>query len=685
VLLPGLALAALAALVLALEDPPLGEAAESSTIVTDRQGRLLRAFTTDDGRWRLPVEQSRVDKRYLDMLIAFEDRRFQVHPGVDALALARAAAQLVRHGRIVSGGSTLTMQVARLIDARHERTGLGKLRQMARAIQLEALLDKSEILDLYLRLAPFGGNIEGVRAASLTYFGREPWRLSPGEAALLVALPQSPEARRPDRNTQAAKRARDRVLDRMAEAHVLSREEANAAKAERVPELRREFPKLAPHLAEAELVAEPQTRVHRLTLDRDLQQAMESLAREHVRSHGARHSAAILVVDHASGEVLAHVGSADYFDEQRFGAIDMVRAVRSPGSALKPLIYGLAFEQGLAHPDTLIEDRPVRFGSYAPKNFDDGFHGVVSMREALQQSLNIPAVKVLSQVGPHMLMGRFRRAGLMTQLPDRSQPSLAIALGGVGMRLTDLTALYAAIARGGEVVRLIHRQEDRRGEGAVLHARRLLTPAAAWYVGDILAGTPPPEGAKGGGIAYKTGTSYGYRDAWAVGFDGKTTIAVWVGRPDAQATPGLTGRTAAAPILFDAFQRLGRRLEPLPPAPQASIVAKGAPLPPPLRRFRFGVEEGQAGIYADGPLQISFPPDKAELEIEESADGEPPPGIVLKAEGGALPLSWLVDGRPIAAPAQSREIVFVPEGRGFARLTVIDAAGRTDRVVVRIR
>jgi penicillin-binding protein 1C len=717
-LLAGSGLGALWAAAWWLGEPPLASAGETSTVVVDRKQRLLRAFTTEDGRWRLPVDHAQVDERYLRMLIAFEDRRFRSHAGVDPIAIGRAAWQLARNGRIVSGASTLSMQTARLIEGRHQRTGGGKLRQMVRAIQLERRLTKEQILDLYLRLAPFGGNLEGVRAASLTYFGKEPRRLSAAEAALLVALPQAPELRRPDRSSEAARRARNRVLDRMAAARVVSSEDAEHAKAERVPTVRGEFPKLAPHLAESERTADPAATVHRLTLDREIQSAFESLARERVATLGSRLSLAILAVDHASGEVLAHVGSADYADETRFGGIDMVRAVRSPGSALKPFIYGLAFEQGLAHPETLIEDRPVRFGSWAPKNFDEAFHGTVTMREALQQSLNVPAVKVLAEVRPQMLVGRFRRLRMVTALPDSSQPSLAIALGGVGMRLSDLTGLYASLARGGEAVRLIHRQEDRgsdrtgaghevdsvdRVDNVDLVARRsvmrlpgstrstlrpqpsrpvLLSPAAAWYVADILAGTPPPESAKGGGIAYKTGTSYGFRDAWAVGFDGRTTIAVWVGRPDGAATPSLTGRTAAAPILFDAFQRLGRPLQPLPPAPRSAVAERGAALPPPLRRFRVANEEAAPGGPVDAPLQIAFPPDKSELEPDEE-DGRS--RLVLKAEGGALPLTWLADGKPLASEAHSREAVLEPEGKGFVRLTVIDARGRVDRVTVRVR
>ena len=668
-----------------LSPPPIAAADALSPTVVDRNNRLLRAFTTPAGRWRLPVEVAEVDPRYLSMLIAYEDRRFYKHNGVDPLAFVRGVGLAARYGKIVSGGSTLTMQVARLLQGEHERTGLGKLRQSVRALQIEQKLSKKEILRLYLRMAPFGGNIEGTRAAALTYFGREPARLSIGEAALLVAIPQAPETRRPDRFPQAAARARARVLARAVTAGVITVAEAQRANLEPVPTARREFPRLAPHLAEAEVAADETKSIHRLTLDAQVQGQLEDLARIHVHGLGQRLSAAILAIDHKTGEVIAHVGASDYFDDTRFGAVDMVRAVRSPGSTLKPIIYGLGFEAGLAHPEMLIEDRPVRFGTYAPKNFDEDFHGTVTMRDALAQSLNIPAVKLLNAVGPGKLMGRMRRVGVTATLPkEATEPTLAIALGGVGLRLADLTALYAALARGGEAVSLKYSRDvttaPRPATPTILR-KHLLAPAAAWYVTDILKDAPPPASAKGGRIAYKTGTSYGYRDAWAIGYDGHHTIGVWVGRPDSAATPGLTGRTAAAPILFDAFQRLSPQRVALPPAPSGAVRTTGALLPPPLKRFQEpGMQAPPDGGYLDAAVQISFPPDRAELEVED-ADG----AIVLKADGGALPLTWLADGAPIQTDSQSREIAWQPDGRGFVKLSVIDARGRVDRVTVRLR
>jgi len=675
-----------------LGPPPLDVADDLSTVVLDRRGQLVRAFTTTSDRWRLPVGTRDVDQRYLSMLFAFEDKNFRTHSGIDLRAVLRAAAQLIRHRRLVSGASTLTMQVARLIEERHERTASGKLRQMVRALQIEERLSKDEILELYLRFAPFGGNLEGVRAATLAYFGKEPKRLSVGEAALLVALPQSPEARRPDRHPQAARSARARVLDRAVAAGVISPAEADRAKNEPIPTGRRAFPMLAPHLTEAEVAAAPAQRVHQLTLDRSLQQSLDQLAREQTALIGERLSSAILVADHQTGEILAYVGAADYLDQTRFGAIDMVTAVRSPGSTLKPFVYGLSFELGLAHPETLIDDRPVRFGAYTPKNFDEDFRGTVTIRSALAHSLNIPAVKVLDRVGPARFVARLKRGGFSPQFAESTEPSLAVALGGVGFTLKDMAGLYAGLARGGSPITLVHRKKDL--DGAALRLRRghaeqrprhLLSPIAAWYVTDILKDAPPPASARGGRIAYKTGTSYGYRDAWAIGYDGRYVVAVWVGRPDNASTPGLMGHGTAAPILFDAFARISARRAPLPPQPAGVLNVSGNDLPAPLKRFAEPGQPRMVGPYLQRSLAIAFPPDRADVEVAESLDAQGLDPLLLKAEGGTLPFTWLADGRPIGTTTHRRDLVWQPQSRGFFKLSVIDAKGQVDRVSVRLK
>jgi penicillin-binding protein 1C len=670
------AAAALYAAALPPIDPDL--ASSRSAIVVDRDGRLLRPFTTPSGHWRLPVTVADVDPRYLAMLKAFEDQRFERHHGVDPLALARAAGQMLAHGRVVSGGSTLTMQVARLVEPRPDRSLGDKLRQAAQAVKLDARLGKAEIATLYLSLAPFGGNIEGVRAASFAYFGKEPNRLSVAEAALLVALPQSPETRRPDRYPQAARKARERVLDRAAAAGVITPEEAEAARQEPVPESRKPFPILAAHLAERAVHERPDLRVHRLSLDARLQRDLEQLARERAQSLGPRLSAAILVADNATGEVKASVAGADYFAAERAGAVDLTRALRSPGSALKPFIYALAFDGGLAHPETMLEDRPMRYGAYAPENFDLSFQGMVTARTALQHSLNVPVVDLLSAVGPQRFVSRLRAAGAELALPrDGGPPGLAVGLGGLGITLQDMTGLYVALARGGEATPLTHRPGH---AGAV--AVRIVEQAAAWHVADILRGAPPPASAPANRLAWKTGTSYGYRDAWALGFDRRHTIGVWLGRADNASVPGLVGRLAAGPLLFDAFARVG--LDPTPfPRPADTLVADGGRLPPPLRHLRTDQPKTLASIQ-QAALRVAFPPEGARLDLSAlGVDGRPM--VQLKATGGSSPFVWLINGAP-AAPAQSRRSFdWRPDGPGFAEIAVMDGTGATQSVRVRLQ
>jgi penicillin-binding protein 1C len=677
------ALTAFVALAISLGPLPLAEAKAVSTTIVDRNGKLLRAYAMTDGRWRLPVDARKdVDPTYLKLLLAYEDQRFRDHHGVDQRALMRAAFQLATRGHIVSGGSTITMQLARLIEPRQRRSLHFKLRQIVRALEIERAMNKDEILDLYLALAPYGGNLEGIRAASIAYFGKEPKRLSLAEAALLVALPQSPETRRLDRYPEAAKQGRDRVLDRMVAEQVISKEDADQAKAQAVPRFRKPLPILAPHAADQAAAAIKDQSLIKLTLDASLQKVLEPLAHDRAVALGPNVSVGIIVIDNASGDVLAHVGSADYFDERRAGQVDMTRAVRSPGSTLKPFIYGLAFEDGFVHPESLIEDRPVRFGSYAPENFDMTYQGTVPVRKALQLSLNVPAIVLLDRVGASRLSSRLKQAGANLILPKDEAPGLAMGLGGVGVTLQDLAMLYAGLPRLGTTrpLREIMATDDSRDDAR--EPLRLMDQAAAWQVGNVLLGTPPPENAVRNRIAFKTGTSYGYRDAWSVGFDGRITIGVWVGRPDGAPVPGLIGRVAAAPILFDAFARSGKLPAALPKAPKGALIAGNARLPLPLKRFRPLGELVRVG--SDQAPHIQFPLNGSRIDVER-AGGTDAAAMPVKVSGGVLPLTMMVNGLSVGEIDSRRQRLIDPPGPGFARLTVIDATGAADTVVVRIQ
>ncbi|KCV82609.1 penicillin-binding protein 1C [Actibacterium atlanticum] len=642
--------------------PPL--VAETSIEVLDRHGKLLRAYTVADGRWRLNVGLDGVDPAYLDMLIAYEDKRFYSHAGVDPRAVARAVWQALRHGRVVSGGSTLTMQVARLLEDGPTGQWRGKVRQLRVAFALEQRLSKAQILTLYLNRAPFGGNIEGVRAASYAWLGKPPKRLTSAQAALLVALPQSPERRRPDRHPQAANTARDRVLKRLAKSGVL---ETDLARLEPVTPIRRAFPSDAPHLADRAVLQAPLTDVHHLTLDADLQRALQRVAAQAVQDHDHL-SAAIIVADHRSGEVLASVGSAGFSDASRLGFVDMTTALRSPGSTLKPLVYGLAFDDGLAHPETILSDRPSTFGTYTPSNFDGQYRGDITAQRALQLSLNIPVVALTQELGPARLISHMRRAGIEPQLPGDAPAGLAISLGGLGVTLEGLTRLYAAIGNGGRSVPL----HWRMGQVPAPLGAPVMGPVAAWYLADILNDTPTPESVQGGRVAFKTGTSYGHRDAWAVGFDGAHVVAVWMGRADGTPVPGAFGGDLAAPVMFQAFAML----EPasLPNPPKNALTVTHAQLPQPLKRF---VPREALFAAPSGP-KLAFPPDGAALERSDF-------GVLLKLREGQPPFTVLANGAPILTGLREHHTILPLTMPGFVNLSVIDAQGRAAKAAIELR
>jgi penicillin-binding protein 1C len=657
--------------------PPLPDTLAVSAEVLDRDGALLRAFATKDGYWRLPVGLDQVDRNFVDMLVAYEDKRFWDHEGIDPLALGRAATQLASNHRIVSGGSTLSMQLARLIEPRESRSVGSKLKQMLRALQIERRLTKRQILEQYLTLAPYGGNLEGVRAASLAYFGKEPRRLTVAEAALLVALPQLPERRRPDKNPTIAQAARDRVLNRMVTSGLIGEREASRAALDEVANLRRQLPAFAAHTANTLLRKAQAGAPLKLTLRKSVQEGLEAVAREAATRLGPKLSVAMVLADSRTGDILGSVGSASLFDSNRAGWIDMTRIVRSPGSTLKPFIYGLAFEQGMVAQETMIEDSPADFSGYRPKNFDMGYQGDVSIRQALQLSLNVPAIRILDAVGPARLTARFRQAGVSPVLPTNQPPGLAIGLGGVGTSLRDLVQLYTGLANGGKVHPLRDGTEAVPVTGA---ATTILDERANWQITDILAGVRPPEGAPQRGIAYKTGTSYGYRDAWAIGFDGRYVLGVWVGRADASAVPGLSGYVSAAPILFEGFVRSGLAAVALPSRPAGVLRPRREDLPVTLARFGTG-NELQLGTGATEPApRIVFPPDGARVDLGVSGSEATP--LVLKLQGGRAPFRWLANGKPLAGIDRRRTATWLPDGTGYSTLTVIDAAGRATSVKV---
>ncbi len=638
--------AATAVLLDRLFPPDLSRLHATGIEVLDREGRTLSVLPGPGGVWRLRTGVEDLPKHLLDMLVAAEDRRFRLHPGVDPLASARAAVQWVRAGRVVSGGSTLTMQAARLLEPR-PRTLRSKAIEVFRALQLEARFSKDEILGIWLTLAPAGGNLEGLRAGSLAWFGRPPATLDAAEAATLIALARRPEATRPDRHPDAARRARNAVLlARAAGAGGVNAEERDAALIADVPGRRQPMPRLAPHLARELARGAPAGSRIATTLDRHLQLAAERLSARALAELPERTAVALVIAETASREIRAIVGGA-FGEEGRAGMLDLTRALRSPGSALKPFLYAMAFEQGVARPETVLTDNPLRFGAYAPENFDRGFAGRITAADALRQSLNLPAVALLDGVGALRFAAALKAAGAPPRLPPGAEPSLPLALGGAGTTLREMVGLYALLGDAGHARPLTAVPREAPERVAVIAPH-----AAAQVVGLLVqpfpAGGPP-------GIAWKTGTSWGGRDAWAFGLDARHVAGIWVGRPDGTPMPGATGRRLALPLLAASFALL-------PAAPREPLGVR--PALPPLAE-------------AADRLRLLFPMPGATL-----AEGGQ---VTIRAAGGRRPLTFLVDGAPLPHERARREAAWTPPGPGFYRITVLDADGAAARAELRVR
>ena len=530
---------------------------DQARVVLAEDGTPLWRFADANGVWRYPVHVEDVSPLYLDALLTYEDRWFFQHPGVNPLALGRAAWQNLSGGRVLSGGSTLSMQVARLLDP-HERTLPGKLRQLWRTAQLEWHLSKPQILELYLNRAPFGGTLQGVAAASWAYLGKAPQQLTRSEAALLAVLPQAPSRLRPDRHPQRAQVARDKVLRRLAEYQVWPQPAVDEALEEPLLLAPRLEPSLAPLLARR-LNRPGSPPLIRTMIDASLQRRLEDLLlgwRARLPDHT---SAAIVVVETENMAVRAYLGSVDINDARRFGHVDMITAMRSPGSTLKPFLYGMAMDAGLIHSESLLQDVPRRYGDYRPGNFSMGFSGPVSASAALVTSLNLPAVQLLEAYGPKRFAADMRNGGVPLSLPALAEPNLALILGGAGSRLEDLVSGYSALAREGRSANLRLQPDDE------LRERRMLSPGAAWVIRRILSGQARPDRDPHADLvlrpqlAWKTGTSYGFRDALAVGVGPRYLIGVWIGRPDGTPVPGQFGLASAAPLMLQVHDVLSNR------------------------------------------------------------------------------------------------------------------------------
>ncbi len=674
-----------------LPDPPFPDC--YGTVVLDAGREVLHASLAPDQQWRLRLGEEPLSPKLAAAVVAFEDRRFWHHPGIDPLAVARAAVQDLRAGAIVSGASTLTMQVARLMRPKR-RTLANKLLEMAQAVKLELHYSKQELLRLYLEHAPYGGNLVGVTAASLRLFGRPPSRLTWAEAATLAVLPNAPTVVTTRRNRERLLERRNRLLERLHRRGEIDLATLRESLAEPLPDPDgHPMPRFSPHLARRAAAVAP-GRVVRTTVERSLQEGFEALAGRHARwlSRQGIDNLAVLAVETETGAVRAYVGSPDFFDLAHAGQVDGVVAPRSSGSVLKPFLYALAFDAGLLHPSSLMRDVPVYFGDYAPVNADLGFSGVVRARDALVRSLNVPPTLLLEQVGVPELHSLLSRAGMTTLFRPPSDYGLSLILGGAETTLWDLAGLYRGLARDG------------RFDGLTVLADRpakpgpnLLSPAACRTTLDILTEVRRPDDdgvdrtlfGPRRRVAWKTGTSFGKRDAWAVGVTPGWVVAVWVGNFSGRGNASLGGAAAAAPILFAALELLpdegpgrwfeppldvrsvtlcaetGYRAGPDCPHPIRSTQPRRAPPLPPCRFHRaYWIDRGSGLEVCSrcwGPpgsterqVRLVLPPDAAHiLRRSGHVVASPPthrPGCPMPAADRPLRLLYPAPGATLVVP-----------------------------------
>jgi penicillin-binding protein 1C len=633
---------------------------QTSRVVKADDGSWLYAQINAEHKWRFPVDVTMLDPGYLDMLLAFEDRNFYAHPGLDFLAMGRALSQLIIHRKIVSGGSTITMQLARLLDPK-PRTIRAKLTEILRAFQLEWHYSKEEILSAYLTLTPYGSNVEGVVGASMRYFGKLPRSLSAGESALLVSLPQSPERNRPDRHLENAINARNKVLKIAWDKELINQFEYQQAIEQTPPTKLKKYPRHAPHLAQ-KILSNPKIPQKEIatTLNRLLQKQLEVWARGKAETLAKDTTIALLMIRNRDASVQAYLGSHDMFSQNVSGYVDMIQAVRSPGSTMKPFIYAFGFDDHFIHPNTLILDQETRFGDYMPHNFSNTYTGEVTVAYALQHSLNIPAVKILQKVGTEAFVNKISAYTGKLRVPKK-RATLPVALGGVGISMWQLSQLYVALANSGRADP-IHYLKIPESTTA---PQKLCDKKSAKMTTAILREVPAPEGFVDTHhqIAYKTGTSYGYRDAWAIAYSKEYTVAVWVGKPNNATQSRLTGRSTAAPLAFEAFALL----QTLIPQNnwQWSPRYLGNEVPLGLTYF-----DKESHNHARQQLAMVYPLDNARFRNAGCGNTL----VEIKVEHGLKPYYWYIDGNPKEISQTSTTIPF---DYGAHTITIIDTKGAT--------
>ncbi len=717
----------------------------AAVVLCDREGTPLRVRLGPRDQDCRPIYQPHREDWIVKAIVAAEDRRFWEHHGVDPAAVLRAAWQDATHLRKVSGASTLSMQVIRLAQPR-SRTVFAKITEAFRALQMERQLSKDEILTQYLNRAPFGANLVGIEAASRRYFGKGPEDLSLAEAALLAGIPQSPARLRPDRRLKNAQQRQAYVLERMVAAGLISEEQRRTAQAQQIVLHRETRPFRAPHfcdLAEARLTETsfanrnegPTTDIAvRTTLDPKWQRVAEEALRRHAAelATGEIRGGAVVILDVKSGAVRALVGSPDFADTRNQGQVNAALAPRAAGSTLKPFAFALAFDRGLATPGTVLADVPRNFGDYRPDNFDKHFRGLLSARDSLILSLNLPALEIEHTVGQPVFYRALKQLGLESITKPATHYGMGLVLGNAEVRLLDLANAYACLARGGEW-RPVRVFED----APAAAGRKVFSPEACWLVADALGGQERALDATGHAadvrlppLAWKTGTSSGFHDAWTVAFNSEVVIGVWAGNPDGAGSDLLVGKKVAAPVVWEIFRRLypdndGPWFERPAGVVQREVCATSGCAPGPFCRDKVedwsisGVTSCRAcGVHvrapdAGGKLAEAWSPEVAQFLARQRAASAPAPAKVVRVRitspapgssfrlledlagteqrlslsaagvGGAGALHWFDNNRYLGA-ARGGEPLFWPLARGAHQFVVCDAAGHSDRVAITV-
>lgn len=534
-----------------------------STLITDSEGKILHAFLNNQDKWRMKTELSEITPTLEKAIVYKEDRWFRWHFGINPFAIVRAGFRNIFTGRRTSGASTITMQVVRLLNPK-SRTYFNKIIEIFRAIQLEIHYSKDEIFQFYLNLVPYGSNIEGIKSASILYFQKSPDVLSLAEVMALAIIPNRPSSLRLGVNNDFILKERNRWLNEFKELQVFHNQDIDDALSEPLNVYRHEAPKLAPHIS-LRLKNEYPTEANiHSSLIRNKQLTIEKIVQNYVSRLYAMniHNAAVMVINNQTHQVEAYVGSADFNNPVDGGQVDGVRAVRSPGSTLKPLLYATAFDKGIITPKTTINDVPTNFGGFEPENFDKLFHGKITIEYALANSLNIPAVKLLKEISTSVLVDKLKKADFQAVKKNSSKLGLSLVLGGCGVTLEELTNLFSSFANEGQFQKSKYIKSESQSE-IVSRQSEIISPESTYLINQILTQVTRPDLPNNYAytyrmpkIAWKTGTSFGKKDAWSIGYNAKYTVGIWVGNFSGEGVPELSGANIATPLLFDIFNTI---------------------------------------------------------------------------------------------------------------------------------